>query len=83
MTEHNNVVTFRELADFFNARHQQLQNYLFWQVRSQEVAEELAQETYLRFLKQSGPQHILNLNAFLGILHRTPKVVDTFSCQKN
>jgi RNA polymerase sigma-70 factor (ECF subfamily) len=65
MTQHNNVVTCHDLADFFNARHPQLQNYLSWQVRSQEVAEELAQETYLRFLKISGPQHILNLNAFL------------------
>ena len=65
MTQYNNAVSCQDLADFFNARHPQLQNYLFWQVRSQEVAEELAQETYLRFLKQSGPQHILNLNAFL------------------
>lgn len=65
MTQHNKAVSCQDLADFFNARHQQLQKYLFWQVRSQEVAEELAQETCLRFLKISGPQHILNLNAFL------------------
>jgi len=65
MTQQNNAVTYQDLADFFNARHPQLQNYLFWQVRSQEVAEELAQETYLRFLRQSETKHILNLNAFL------------------
>jgi len=65
MTQYNNEASCQDLADFFNTRHPQLQKYLFWQVRSQEIAEELAQETYLRFLRQSEPQQIFDLNAFL------------------
>lgn len=65
MNQHNSAISCQNLVEFFNARHPQLQKYLFWHVRSQEVAEELAQETYLRFLNQSEPQPILNLNAFL------------------
>ncbi|WP_445367347.1 RNA polymerase sigma factor [Methylomonas sp. BW4-1] len=64
MTQPHNTATSQELADFFNASHPQLQKYLYWQVRSREVAEELAQETYLRFLKQE-PRQILDLNAFM------------------
>lgn len=65
MNQNNNAVACQELTDFYYARHAQLQKYLFWHVRSVEVAEELAQETYLRFLKQSEPKQILDLNAFL------------------
>lgn len=65
MSQHPNPVSGQDLTDFYHARHPQLQNYLFWHVRSQEIAEELAQETYLRFLKQATPQPILDLNAFL------------------
>lgn len=64
MTQQHNAVSSQELADFFNASHPQLQKYLYWQVRSQDVAEELAQETYLRFLRQE-PRQILDLNAFM------------------
>jgi len=65
MTDYNTAVCCQDLADFFSTRHSHLQKYLFWQVRSHEIAEELAQETYLRFLRQSEPQSILDLNAFL------------------
>ena len=65
MTQYNDAVCCQDLVDFFNNRHLQLQKYLFWQVRSHDIAEELAQETYLRFLKQSGTPQILDLNAFL------------------
>lgn len=54
---------YQDLVEFFNNRHPQLQKYLFWQVRSEAIAEELAQETYLRFLKQ--PKPVIDLNAFL------------------
>lgn len=64
MSHQYDVVTSQELVDFFKSSHPQLQKYLYWQVRSREVAEELAQETYLRFLKQE-PQQILDLNAFM------------------
>lgn len=59
------AVYFQDLTEFFNDKHPQLQNYLFWQVRSHEIAEELAQETYARFLRQPEPYGILDLNAFL------------------
>jgi len=65
MTKYNDAVCCQDLVDFFNNRHLQLQKYLFWQVRSHDIAEELAQETYLRFLKQYGTPQILDLNAFL------------------
>jgi RNA polymerase sigma-70 factor (ECF subfamily) len=65
MTHYNNVVSYQDLADFFCSRHPQLKKYLFWLVHSHDIAEELAQEAYVRFLRQSEPQHILNLNAFL------------------
>lgn len=65
MTQNNNAVSSQALADFYYARHEQLQKYLFWHVRSKEIAEELAQETYLRFLKHPNPKQILDLNAFL------------------
>jgi len=61
----NNVIYYKKLTDFYNTHHQQLQKYLFRQVRSQDVAEELTQETYLRFLKQSANHEILDLKAFL------------------
>ncbi|MEI6544039.1 MAG: RNA polymerase sigma factor [Methylococcales bacterium] len=66
MSQYNELVSSHdELAEFFNTRHLQLQKYLFWHVRSYDIAEELAQETYLRFLKHSGELKILDLNAFL------------------
>jgi RNA polymerase sigma-70 factor (ECF subfamily) len=65
MSQHHSPVSSQDLTDFYHARHPQLQNYLFWQVRSKDIAEELAQETYLRFLKQATQQTILDLNAFL------------------
>lgn len=65
MSQYNNAVSYQDLADFFYDRHPQLQKYLFRLVRSQDIAEELAQESYLRFLRQSEPQPILDLNAFL------------------
>lgn len=65
MSQHPSPVSGQDLTEFYRDRHPQLQNYLYWQVRSQEIAEELAQETYLRFLKQATPQPILDLNAFL------------------
>ncbi len=66
MSQYNDLVCDHdELAEFFNTRHVQLQKYLFWQVRSYDIAEELAQETYLRFLKHGGELKILDLNAFL------------------
>jgi RNA polymerase sigma factor (sigma-70 family) len=65
MTQYINTVSYQDLADFFYSRHPQLQKYLFWQVRSHDIAEELAQETYVRFLRQSEPQQIFDLNAFL------------------
>ena len=64
MTSFNNVA-YKKLTDFYKTRHQQLQKYLFRQVRSQDVADELTQETYVRFLKQSENNEILDLNAFL------------------
>lgn len=64
--QHDSIISSGELADFFNVRHSQLKQYLYWMVHSHDVAEELAQETYLRFLKQSSPHlPILDLNAFL------------------
>lgn len=65
MNQHRSPASCQDLTDFYHARHPQLQNYLFWRVRSKDIAEELAQETYLRFLKQATPQPILDLNAFL------------------
>jgi RNA polymerase sigma factor (sigma-70 family) len=65
MTQNINTASYQDLADFFYSRHPQLQKYLFWQVRSHDIAEELAQETYVRFLRQSEPQQVFNLNAFL------------------
>ena len=65
MTQYINTVSYHGLADFFYSRHPQLKKYLYWQVRSHEIAEELAQETYVRFLRQSEPQQIFDLNAFL------------------
>jgi RNA polymerase sigma factor (sigma-70 family) len=59
------ALCYQDLTEFFNDKHPQLQNYLFWKVRSHEVAEELAQETYVRFLRQVKSQSILDLNAFL------------------
>lgn len=62
----NNSLKTHDLSAFFNARHAQLTQYLFYMVHSQEVAEELAQETYARFLRQADePRNILDLNAFL------------------
>lgn len=54
-----------DLTAFFNERHEQLTNYLYYMVHSRENAEELAQETYFRFLKQTPQAAILDLNAFL------------------
>lgn len=65
MNQYATTVCYQDLTDFFNTRHLQLQKYLFWQVRSQEIAEELAQETYLRFLRQSDSRQVIDLNAFL------------------
>lgn len=65
MSQHPSPASGQDLTEFYRDRHPQLQSYLYWQVRSQEIAEELAQETYLRFLKQATPQPILDLNAFL------------------
>jgi RNA polymerase sigma-70 factor (ECF subfamily) len=66
MSQYSDLVCSQDdLAEFFNTRHVQLQKYLFWHVRSYDIAEELAQETYLRFLKHSGELKILDLNAFL------------------
>ena len=65
MDQYINTVSHQDLTDFFYSRHPQLEKYLFWQVRSHDIAEELAQETYVRFLRQSKPQQVCNLNAFL------------------
>lgn len=46
-------ITYQELIDFFNGRHEQLQKFLLWQVKCRETAAELAQETYVRFLRHS------------------------------
>jgi RNA polymerase sigma factor (sigma-70 family) len=55
------------LAEFVADHQTELQKYLYWQVRSHEIAEELVQETYVRFLKQAGTgkSQILDLRAFL------------------
>lgn len=58
-------ITYQELIDFFNGRHEQLQKFLLWQVKCRETAAELAQETYVRFLRHSDKQSVANLNAFL------------------
>lgn len=65
MPSSNGTQTCQELADFFNERNAQLQKYLFWHVRSREIAEELAQETYVRFLRQPETRQVIDLNAFL------------------
>lgn len=62
----DNSINTYDLSAFFNARHAQLTRYLYYMVHSQEVAEELAQETYVRFLRQAEePRTIQDLNAFL------------------
>jgi DNA-directed RNA polymerase specialized sigma24 family protein len=55
------------LAEFVADHQTELQKYLYWQERSHEIAEELVQETYVRFLKQAGTgkSQILDLRAFL------------------
>lgn len=56
---------YQGLVEFFNDRNAELQKYLLWQVKSPETAEDLAQETYLRFLRMAEPSRIADLNAFL------------------
>lgn len=58
-------ISEQELIEFFNDRNPHLLRYLSWQVNCPHTAEELAQETYVRFLKQSSPRGISDLNAFL------------------
>ncbi len=55
----------QDLADFFEAENVGLLNYLRRQVGSPQIAAELAQETYLRFLRLSNPREISDLKAFL------------------
>lgn len=62
---YSTVTVHDDLTDFFNARNAQLQKYLYWQVKSKEIAEDLAQETYVRFLRQTQGNRIIDLNAFL------------------
>jgi len=57
--------SFPGLADFYNHKNTQLKKYLFWQVHSIEIAEELAQETYARYLRQPQLAGISDLNAFM------------------
>jgi RNA polymerase sigma-70 factor (ECF subfamily) len=62
----NNSINTHDLSAYFNACHVQLTQYLYYMVHSREVAEELAQETYVRFLRQAEePRPILDLNAYL------------------
>ncbi len=65
MRQESSAAAYPELVAFFNDRNLELQKYLLWQVKSPETAEELAQETYLRFLKVPEPGRIGDLNAFL------------------
>lgn len=57
--------TNQVLIDFIETHQSELQKYLYWKVGSYEVAEELAQETYFRFLKQPRSNSIQDLNAFM------------------
>ncbi|WGS84774.1 sigma-70 family RNA polymerase sigma factor [Methylomonas sp. UP202] len=59
------IVANQDLAEFVRANHAQLQKYLYWQVQSREIAEELAQETYLRYLRQAETDRVVDLNAYL------------------
>lgn len=63
--KHDGTLADQELVDFFRTRNSQLRKFLLGKVFSPETAEELAQETYVRFLRQPNRSHIADLNAFL------------------
>ncbi len=53
------------LTEFYHKKHARLEHYLFDRVHCIEIAKELAQETYVRFLRQLKPETVLDPDAFL------------------